>query len=136
MDNGYHAEYPEGKPFAVCLTHDIDAVYVPVLEKGADALKQAAHGRFHESIASLKRVHARKHPLTNFSDIMNLEEQYHAQSSFYFLALDPGDRDYEYSVDDMEGEIGEIQDRGWRWGFTGGRRDTATSVNLSVKKRA
>ena len=117
MDTGYQAEYPEGKPFAVCLTHDIDAVYVPALEKGVDALKQAARGRFNKSIASLKQVHAKKHPYTNFSEIMNLEEQFNAQSSFYFLALDPADRDYEYSVADMEAEICSIQDRGWEVGL-------------------
>ena len=31
---------------------------------------------------------------------MNLEERYNARSSFYFLALDPADEDYEYPVDD------------------------------------
>ncbi len=135
VDNGYHAEYPEGKPFAVCLTHDIDMVYVPVLEKGVDVLKQAAHGRFNRSIASLKTVHAKKHPYTNFNDIMKLEEQYQAQSSFYFMALDPGDRDYEYSVHDMAGELGEIQDRGWEVGLHGGPEGYCDLPKLIAEKK-
>ena len=33
MNNGYQVEYPEAKPFAVCLTHDIDAVYESITAK-------------------------------------------------------------------------------------------------------
>lgn len=33
IEHGYHVEYPEDKPFAVCLTHDIDEVYTPLLQK-------------------------------------------------------------------------------------------------------
>ena len=33
LQNGYKVEYPEGKPFAVCLTHDIDLLYTPMIDK-------------------------------------------------------------------------------------------------------
>ena len=33
MNNGCTADYPDGKPFAVCLTHDIDAVYESAVSK-------------------------------------------------------------------------------------------------------
>ena len=36
VENGLRPEYPDGKKFAVCLTHDIDVVYpdkyYPILE--------------------------------------------------------------------------------------------------------
>ena len=34
IENGYHVEYPDGRPFAVCLTHDIDDVYTSITAKG------------------------------------------------------------------------------------------------------
>ena len=30
VQNGFHPDYPEDKPFAVCLTHDVDEVYPPI----------------------------------------------------------------------------------------------------------
>ena len=33
VEQGYRPEYPGGRPFAVCLTHDIDSVYKSVLSK-------------------------------------------------------------------------------------------------------
>jgi len=85
MKHGFTVPYPEGKSFAVCLTHDVDLVYASTLDKGVVRMKQAAHGRFRESVASIRQVFSKKHPNTNFEDIMNLEERYNARSSFYFL---------------------------------------------------
>lgn len=120
MNHGYHADYPEGRPFAVCLTHDIDAVDEPLSKKTIDVLKHAARGRFKTSMASIKHVRSKHHPFYNFNSIMELEEKYNAQSSFYFLALDPGDQDYEYPIEDLKQEIGSIQDRGWEVGLHSG----------------
>ena len=33
-EQGYHPEYPDGQPFAVCLTHDIDGVYRSAFSRG------------------------------------------------------------------------------------------------------
>ena len=37
IENGMEVEYPEGKEFAVCLTHDIDEVYLSRAEIGFSA---------------------------------------------------------------------------------------------------
>jgi hypothetical protein len=34
IDHGYSVDYPDGAPFAVCLTHDIDSIYQSILAKG------------------------------------------------------------------------------------------------------
>ena len=34
VEHGYQVEYPDGDPFAVCLTHDIDSVYRSASSKG------------------------------------------------------------------------------------------------------
>lgn len=51
---------------------------------------------------------------------MNLEKKYGAKSSFYFLALQPGDQDYSYDILDLKDDIRNIRDRGWEVGLHGG----------------
>ena len=55
--------------------------------------------------------------LCNFGDIMALEGKYDAKSSFYFLTLNKGDLDFNFKVDDLEHEIGNIADKGWEVGL-------------------
>ena len=114
IEQGYRPEYPDGRPFAVCLTHDIDGIYRSMFSKGYAALSSLKNGDFTRALASAKQIRSRKIPFCNFSEIMALEEEYGARSSFYFLALAPGDQDYSYDVRDLEGEIGMIADAGWR----------------------
>jgi peptidoglycan/xylan/chitin deacetylase (PgdA/CDA1 family) len=136
VNNGYHIEYPGGKPFAVCLTHDIDAVYESINSKGFEALKYFAHGNFLKSFHSLRQIRSKKNPYANFLEIMNLEERYNARSSFYFLALDPQDEDYAYCIDDLKDEIRTIQDRGWEVGLHAGHRGSCDPDKLQKEKRS
>lgn len=91
-EQGYLPEYPDGQPFAVCLTHDIDIVYKPALFKGYDALRSLKKGAFIKSLKNVWQVRSKKLPRCNFQEIMALEEGYGARSSFHFLALAPGTR--------------------------------------------
>jgi len=135
MNNGYHVEYPDDKPFAVCLTHDVDSVYKSMIIKGIHAVKYFTHGKFDESVNSLKQMYSKKQPYCNFRDIMKLEEKYDARSSFYFLALDPTDQDYEYCIEDLQGEINTIQDWGWEIGLHGGHEGSGNLDKLRKEKR-
>ena len=38
IENGYSVEYPNNAPFAVYLSHDIDAIYASSFSKGISAL--------------------------------------------------------------------------------------------------
>jgi peptidoglycan/xylan/chitin deacetylase (PgdA/CDA1 family) len=135
IEQGYHPEYPDGQPFAVCLTHDIDGVYRSALSKGYATLSSLKNGDFIKALASAKQVRSKKLPFCNFQEIMNLEEEYGARSSFYFLALAPGDQDYAYDVRDLEGEIGMIADAGWEVGLHGGHRAYCDPEALAAEKQ-
>lgn len=122
VDSGYEIEYPDGKQFAVCLTHDVDEIYPPLKHtllstltclKGLDfsGFKQQAFWKLHGKEQS---------PYWNFQEIMDLEEKYNARSSFYFLATDADIRRFRYNIEDLEGELGRIVDRGWEVGLHGG----------------
>jgi len=122
VDGGYEIEYPDDKQFAVCLTHDVDEIYPPLKHtllstltclKGLDfsGFKRQAFWKLHGKEQS---------PYWNFQGIMDLEEKYGARSSFYFLATDADIRRFRYNIEDLEGELGRIVDRGWEVGLHGG----------------
>lgn len=127
VEQGYFVEYPDNAPFAVFLTHDIDTVYQSITAKGLSALRHLIGGKHMEAIQSIARTRSKDLPLRNFSAIMDLEEKYGAKSTFFLMAENPGERDYAYSIEDLEPDIGEIIDRGWEVGLHGGH---ATYLDL------
>ena len=94
IDSGYKPEYPDGKKFAVCLTHDIDIVFRTIPGRGFQVAKSLYKRDLNGFSNSLKGIFNKRDPLCNFGERMDLEEQYGAKSSFCFLALQPGDQDY------------------------------------------
>jgi peptidoglycan/xylan/chitin deacetylase (PgdA/CDA1 family) len=120
VEHGFHMEYPEGKPFAVCLTHDIDELYQTTLMKGKTALQHLRRADIPGCLRSISRIPAKKGAYWNFSNIMELEERFGAKSTFYFMAQSPGDPDYSYDIEDCRESLGEITDRGWEVGLHGG----------------
>ena len=119
-EQGYKPTYPDNKPFAVCLTHDIDSLYSSYLSRGYHLALSLLNKDKAELIRYLKSLINRKKPLTNLTEIMDLEEKYHAKSSFYMMALKPGERDFNYDIEDFRDLIREIDAKGWEIGLHGG----------------
>jgi peptidoglycan/xylan/chitin deacetylase (PgdA/CDA1 family) len=120
IEHGYHAEYPENKPFAICLTHDIDDLYKTIRMKSYEALGKLRTTSFSKCIDLISQMRSKKLPLWNFSDIIAIEDRYDAKSSFFFMVQDLGDQDYTYDIKDCELIIGEVTDGGWEVGLHGG----------------
>ena len=55
-EQGYHPEYPDGQPFAVCLTQDIDRVYRSTLSKGYTTLFSLKNGDLAKALASARQA--------------------------------------------------------------------------------
>ena len=131
-------EYPEGKKFAVCLTHDIDAVY-PYTSKLSimyNAAKSLKYGQIKNALKiPFYNINKKWNPWWNFEDIMALEEKYGAKSSFYFLTLNKGDLDFNFKVEDLEHEIGNIADNGWEVGLHGGHEAYNNLGEIKEKKQ-
>lgn len=134
-ERGLRVEYPGGKKFAVCLTHDIDMVRRSARSQGFDALSSMAGGQLSKGLADARRLMSRRPQWLDLGEIMALEEKYGARSSFYFLALARGDRDHAYDVQDIEREIREIAGAGWEVGLHGGHRAYAEPEALAAEKR-
>ena len=134
INHGYHVEYPEDKPFAVCLTHDIDVVFTPVIHKGISAMQHLQQRSLSGFMHSVAQMRSKKLPLWNFKDILALEEHYDAKSSFYFMAENSGERDYAYRIEECESVLGNIVDSGSEVGLHGGHTSYSSPEELKVKK--
>jgi len=136
IKNGLSFEYPEGRNFAVCLTHDIDFVCPGMLNTAARAVKALKRGQFVQaSILPFSRINKTWNPLWNFRQIMKLEKGYGAKPTFYFLTLDPGDEDFTFSIEEVEEELGYILDNGWEVGLHGGHEAYNNLIEMKNKKQ-
>lgn len=134
IEHGYHIEYPEEKPFAVCLTHDIDQIYTPLFPKVLSAMVYLRHRSLSGFTHSLIQMRSKKLPLWNFNDILALEELYDAKSSFYFMAENSGEQDYAYRIEDCTSVLGDIIDHGCEVGLHGGHTCYLNSEEMKSKK--
>ncbi|WAI01198.1 polysaccharide deacetylase family protein [Methanogenium organophilum] len=135
MDSGYKPEYPDGKKFAVCLTHDIDIVFRSIPERRYLVAKNLCRLDKNGLSVSIKGALNKRYPLCNFEEIMDLEEKYNAKSSFYFLALQPGDLDYSYDVMDLKDDLRIIRSRGCEVGLHGGHEAYNSYDRISDEKK-
>jgi peptidoglycan/xylan/chitin deacetylase (PgdA/CDA1 family) len=134
VENGLKPRYPDGKKFAVCLTHDIDAVYPPY--PIVDSIKALAKGKLSEAMKTpFSRINRKWNPYWNLREIMDLESKYDAKSSFYFLALTSEEMDFNYNIKDLESELGFISDSGWEVGLHGGHASYNSLEDLQEKKK-
>ncbi len=135
LENGLKPQYPDGKKFAVCLTHDIDAVYPEKLSTIIGSIKALARGDLTETMKSpFSRICKKCNPCWNFRKIVELEAKYDAKSSFYFLALNPEETDFNYDIKDLESELGILSDSGWEVGLHGGHESYNSLEDIKEKK--
>lgn len=120
--SGVEFEYPGGKPFAVCLTHDVDDLYPTSLHRIASLgyhLKGLDLAGLKKDISPDVRGEG-AYTYVNFREIMDIEERYGAKSSFYFMCTDRDILNRIYNVEEIGPEVRHIADRGWEVGLHGG----------------
>lgn len=92
--------YPDNKKFAVCLTHDIDELYLPRKEVFRQIF---LHSSRLEASKALRNtgilLNKNNSPDNNIESIIDLENQYGVNSTFFFLSLEKGEQDYNYNLD-------------------------------------
>ncbi|KUO53573.1 MAG: hypothetical protein APF76_12250 [Desulfitibacter sp. BRH_c19] len=122
LKHGYNFSYPEGKKFAICLTHDVDDIYPPLTHKVLVCLY---------SLKKLDWSSIKKHlfwktegkqfsPYINFKEIIDIERKYKAKSSFYFITTAKDPRRFRYNIEDITEELSSIAENGWEIGLHGG----------------
>ncbi|MDD1651950.1 MAG: polysaccharide deacetylase family protein [Methanomicrobiales archaeon] len=121
VEHGFAPEYPDGRDFALCLTHDVDEV-VPTRSHVVQSLTSAIT-RFPSLLRGEEkgpRLPWFPRTYRDFAAIMDLEGEYGGTSSFYFMATERDPFRFRYHIEDLAAELGEIRDRGWEVGVHGG----------------
>ncbi len=135
IDHGYSVCYPNNAPFALCLTHDIDKIYRSISSRVSAALHAPTQKNSIRRTQLISKIWLKKWPLCNFLEIMDFEDKYGAESTFFFMAENPGEQDFAYNIEDLEAEIGEIVDRGWEVGLHGGHTSYLDPLEIRAKKK-
>lgn len=122
VEHGLKTEFPEGKAFAVCLTHDVDDIYPPLSHILLSSVHYLKNLDFQGSAAQLLWKFGKKEesPYFNFLKIMDLEASFEAKSSFYFITAETDPIRFRYDIEDIGHHLGEVSDRGWEVGLHGG----------------
>jgi len=134
-ERGCEFEYPDGQPFAICLTHDIDHIYQPLHGKALIAAAAIRKREYQDALRMIRQFRNKRYPWCNLHDIVRIEERYEAKSSFFILALDPDDQDNTYDALDLASDLGEISDRGWGVGLHGGYKASESFEGLLKDKK-
>jgi len=139
IENGFNIKYPDDKKFAVCLTHDIDAVYFNNWTYIKKVIKSVKENRLRTAFNSLRGIFGKKikrwNPLWNFREIMELEKKYDAKSTFYFLVNNKGEFCLNYNIKDLKTELKLISKNGWEIGLHGSY-DAYDSLDQIRKEKA
>lgn len=135
--------WPEGRPFAACLTHDVDHVsYLSFAESLRRMRDVYSPGSARDKLHRLKKnavraasalasvLSRRQDPFWNFEKWLEVESRYGAKSTFFFFADEPSRyhvKDCRYRFQDrviFEGRkmpvaalMAELDRRGWEIGL-------------------
>ncbi|MFX4263310.1 polysaccharide deacetylase family protein [Pelotomaculum propionicicum] len=114
--------YPDNKKFALCITHDVDDVYPPFPHRilsSAHCLKDFDLNGLREQWSWIFRGKEFS-PYLNFKKIIELEKEYKAKSTFYFLVSNKDPKRFRYNIGDLASDLKYIIDSGWDIGLHGG----------------
>lgn len=122
ISQGLQVSYPDNKSYAVCLTHDVDFIYPTLQHSMLSSIYHFKDFKISEMIKQYSWILTdnKFSPYRNFKKIMELEAAYGAKSSFYFLATERDIKRPRYPIEDLESELGYINDKGWEVGLHGG----------------
>jgi len=125
--------WPEGKKFALCLTHDVDEVR-KTYQYATHAIKHLLRGNLGGVSTQIKSARAKLRgvePYWTFEEIMKLEQARGVKSTFYFLQekgavelLNPKTwlllgRRYDFSEPKVRRVIKKLDEGGWEVGLHG-----------------
>lgn len=122
-EHGFRLDLPDDRPFAVCLTHDIDDLYPTTIHRGLSGAYRLRRLDFRGLGGEIfwRRDRKGSYSYRNFREIMRIEARYGAKSTFFFMATDRNiDPRRLYDVEILGSELGEIVDAGCEVGLHGG----------------
>lgn len=137
LNTNFNPEYPDDRNFAVCLTHDVDDIYPPMIHSFISIPYHLKEWDFRGLKKTLLwRIRKKEQsPYSNIRDIVRLEESYDAKSTFFFLSTKRDVRRFRYNIEDLEEDLKFLADEGWDIGLHGGYYAYDSLEELSCEKK-
>jgi peptidoglycan/xylan/chitin deacetylase (PgdA/CDA1 family) len=128
-------EWPRGARFAVVLTHDIDRSRMEKSYALRSVMKALRLGRFSDACRRLAGMLIKSYdPFMNFKQIIDIEAQFNAKSTFFFL-VNRKDFDGGNYLDELIDKMKFIADKGWEIGLHTGYFSYDNPLKISSEKK-
>jgi peptidoglycan/xylan/chitin deacetylase (PgdA/CDA1 family) len=105
-------EYPDGKSYAVVLTHDIDLLSPSMPRRIMNSGKWLTKGMFSDSLKEIHQKDGRPHPYSDLRSIAEREEERNAHSTFFIMNAPKDHTGAGYSISDIADQIDEVRRKG------------------------
>ncbi len=139
IEHGLTPEYPNGKNFALCLTHDVDRLFdtTPKRQLLKQLMKQILLFKLGKAVKVLKKILSKNNEINDFkiSETLKFSEKYGAKSSFYFLALNPNEQDFNYHLENIQHIFSEIKQHNGEIGLHGSHTAYNNLEKLQAEKQ-
>lgn len=118
LSKGYKFNYPDEKSWVLLLTHDVDDLEVLNKHLLISLSYLPRNGDLRGMYNLLKgRLNPRSSPYKNFKRIIDLEQQYNATSTFFFLSAPEDIFGRKYTLEETKDTLGFLIDKGCEIGF-------------------
>ncbi|HQK23082.1 MAG TPA: polysaccharide deacetylase family protein [Candidatus Latescibacteria bacterium] len=135
FETGAFPAFPAGRRYAICLSHDIDALHLNRYRSGgAGLLSRARRASARSAELLLSRSLKRGDPGWNLERIADIEKERGAKSAFYSLALEEGEKDFYFRVQEIGAQLRTLVARGWEAGLHGGHEAYCDPTALRREK--
>src|SRR6186713_2070076 len=138
FSEGLRPFYPGGKKYAVCVSHDIDHLYIrqSSSRKLLNAGKKLLKGRPVQGFSDLGQLARPKvHRNYDLKKLIEINDRFNIRSSYYFLALQKGEEDFNYSLKDIEDQLNTVIAAKGEIGLHGGHKAYNNFEKLIKEKK-
>lgn len=138
FNSGFRPHYPDDRSFAVCISHDVDHLLqggLSVLSRFKEASKELMQGYWRRAVRYAKGDSV-INPHYNIDKLLDIEDNLGVKSTYYFLALQSDDEDFNYRIDDVIPVLDLVRSSGCEIGLHGGHTAYRDSVKLQAEKLA
>lgn len=112
IEQGRTYDFPDDRSFAIHLSHDIDILHLPNISIAFDVASALKHGQLRKALKASLRRNKQWNPFWNFQDIVDLESDYGAKSTFYFHATNS-----PYDLASLGDDLQLLTDHGFEVGL-------------------
>lgn len=136
--NGFIPKYKDGKQFGVCISHDIDFLFEmknrnAFLLSTIETLRRRQWDKFSYNLKNL--TGKTQNPDWVLETLIELEHKHNIKSTYYFLALEPGEEDFNYHIDSQKKYFDILDAAGCEIGLHGGHCAYSSLEKIASEKQ-